>query len=163
MPSDKSRGKSLAAVWQTLAMTIANGVDDLSLIVGDGISLAAPGMYHERAWVRAWVLDSREDAAVALGQARAVGASRAILSTVDATGKSSVRDVALSRLAGHDAILSIARDVTSRLSEEDRLRRVAYHDGLTRLMNRIALRDHLANQIDKLADNRRSFCPGAGG
>lgn len=156
-PGVTSRGATLASVWQTLASINANGVDDLSLIVSDGINLGISGIYHERAWVRSWVRDSQEAAAVALGQARAVGASRAILSAVDATGMSSVRDVALSFLADHDAVLSIARDVTSNVSEEHRLRRVAYHDGLTGLMNRVALREHLANEIEKLANTRGSI------
>jgi len=151
LPGDVFPRVSLAALWQTLALSNANGVDDLSLIVAGGMTLGASGIHHELAWVRSWVSASQDDAAAALEQARAIGTARAMLSAIDATGKACIRDVALSCLAGHDAILSIARDVTSRLSEEDRLRRVAYHDSLTGLMNRNALRDHLANQIDKLA------------
>jgi diguanylate cyclase (GGDEF)-like protein len=150
MSGGVSPAASLAAVWQTLALANASGVDDLSLIVADKTTSSASGMYFKLDWVRSWVIESQEDAAAALAQARAEGASRAILSSVNAAGTPSIRDVALSRLAGHDVILSIARDVTSQLTEENRLRRVAYHDGLTGLMNRNALRDHLACQIAEL-------------
>ena len=141
----------LAAFYQTLALTNVHGVDDLSLIVADGVTLGASATYHERAWVHSWACESREAAAIALEQARSVGSSRTTLKAIDAAGKSSVRDVALSCLAGHEAILSIARDVTARVSEEDRLRRVAYRDGLTGILNRIALRDYLGNEIEKLS------------
>ena len=59
-------------------------------------------------------------------------------------------DVALTKSSNGSAALSVARDVTAEMAVQDDLRRVAFHDGLTGLLNRLAFRDKLGAEIDRL-------------
>lgn len=131
----------------TIAAMSENSPDNFSLIVPDLISQEGGALLEPQAWLAQWADQSKPLAIKTLAQARSDGAARATLAMSDATGGVASWDVVLSRMSGSDAVLSVARDVSERMSLEVQLRRVAYQDGLTGLLNRVALRERLDEQI----------------
>lgn len=138
-------------LWRTFATLAGNGPDSLALIVPDTLHPESPGVYRADSWIGLWADRSKSVAVEALTRVRAEGTARATLAVIDATGSIAFWDVALSRTIGHDVVMSIARDVTERMSQEEHLRRVAYQDGLTGLLNRVALRERLTQDISAAA------------
>ena len=121
--------------------------DNFSLIVPNVISQESSGLLGPDSWLAQWADQSKADAIRTLAQARADGSARATLATSDATGGVASWDVVLSQMSGSLALLSVARDVTERMWQEVQLRRVAYQDGLTGLLNRTALKVRLDEKI----------------
>lgn len=150
-PLRKTGGRAeggIADLWRTFAAMTNNGPDSLALILPDALHREGQGLYRTDDWVGLWADRSRSTAIEALTRVRAEGTARATLATIDSAGSAGFCDVALSLMNGHDAVLSVARDVTERISREEQLRRIAYQDGLTGLLNRVALRERLAQDID---------------
>lgn len=137
----------LLGLLRTVAALSENSSDNFSLIVPDGFFHNEAALPGPEAWVAQWADQSKSLAIRTLAQARADGAARATLAAIDGTGGIASWDVVLSRMSGSDALLSVARDVSERMSHELQLRRVAYQDGLTGLLNRAALRERLDEQI----------------
>jgi len=61
------------------------------------------------------------------------------------------------RYDGRDARVTVAIDVTERNRTEQRIRHLAWHDGLTDLPNRAALDDHLTRQIARASEGGGGF------
>lgn len=137
----------LPGLLRTVAALSENSPDNFSLIVPDVISQEGSALFGPEAWLAQWADQSKPLATKTLAQAREDGAARATLAASDATGSIASWDVVLSRMSGSDALLSVARDVSEKMSQEVQLRRVAYQDGLTGLLNRAALRERLNEQI----------------
>ena len=125
-------------------------VDLISVILRDGVTNVAEKRYAICDWLDQWTESSREKATSALEQCFADGSSRSKL-YVSPTGQlPRCYDVALTKSGDGSAAVSIARDVTAEMATQDDLRRVAFHDGLTGLLNRMAFRDKLGAEIDQL-------------
>lgn len=125
-------------------------VDLISVILRDGVTNVAEKRYAISDWLDQWTESSRETAKIALDQCFADGSSRSKL-YASATGQSPrCYDVALTKSGDGSAAVSVARDVTAEMAVQDDLRRVAFHDGLTGLLNRMAFRDKLGAEIDRL-------------
>lgn len=137
--------------WRTLTAMAGNGIDWLTLILPDSLYYKGPGIYRTADWVGLWAQASRLEACDALMNARESGTSRVTLSNLVGAEVTRVWEIALTRMVGRDAVLAVARDVTERVSREEHLQRIAYHDGLTGLLNRLALKDRLAHEIDTAA------------
>ena len=125
-------------------------VDLISVILRDGVTNAAEKRYAISDWLDQWTGSSRDSAKIALDQCFANGSSRSKL-YASPTGQSTrCFDVALTKLGDGSAAVSVARDVTDEMIIHNDLRRVAFQDGLTGLLNRMALRDKLGAEIDRL-------------
>ena len=137
----------LSDLLRTVAALSQKSPDNFSLIVPNVISQESSGLLGPDSWLAQWADQSKADAIRTLAQARADGSARATLATSDATGGVASWDVVLSQMSGSLALLSVARDVTERMWQEVQLRRVAYQDGLTGLLNRTALKVRLDEKI----------------
>ena len=135
--------RDLADFWLNFTAMAGNGLDRLSLIVPDAQHPQGSDIYHSYDWIDLWAARSTSAATSALAEARKVGAARATLTMTNAAGIISFWDTVLSRVVDRDVILCAARDVSERILREKELRRVAYHDGLTGLLNRVALKKWL--------------------
>ena len=133
--------------WPSFAAIAGNGLDTLALILPDALHREGKHFFKAADWISRWADGSRPAAIEALAQVDTTGTARATLETSAAAGPAAFWDVALSQVTGLDAILSVARDVTQSISHEVQLRRLAYHDGLTGLLNRLALKERLAEDI----------------
>ena len=127
-----------------------SNVDLISIILRDGVTNVAEKRYAISEWLDQWTENSRESAKAALDQCFAVGSSRSKLYAAPTGHSPKCYDVALTRSGDGSAAVSVARDVTEEMAAQDDLRRVAFHDGLTGLLNRIALRDRLGAEIHRL-------------
>lgn len=124
--------------------------DLISVVLRDGVTNLSAKRYAISDWLDQWAESSRESATTALEQCFADGSSRSKL-YASGTGQSPrCYDVALTKSGDGSAAVSVARDVTAEMAVQDDLRRVAYHDGLTGLLNRMAFRDKLGAEIDRL-------------
>ena len=139
--------RELADFWLNFTAMAGNGLDRLSLIVPDAQHPQGNDIYHSYDWIDLWAARSTSVATSALAEARKAGAARATLTMTNAAGIMSFWDTVLSRMVGRDLILCAARDVSERILQEKELRRVAYHDGLTGLLNRIALKNRLGDEL----------------
>jgi diguanylate cyclase (GGDEF)-like protein len=137
----------LPDLLRIVAALSENSPDNFSLIVPDVVFQEGAALLGPEAWLAQWAEQSKPLAIKTLAQARGDGAARATLAMRDATGGVATWDVVLSWMSGFDVVLSVARDVSERMSQEVQLRRVAYQDGLTGLLNRAALRERLDEQI----------------
>lgn len=146
----------LPALLQTVAALSENSPDKFSLILSDAAFEVAAGVVGSEAWIARWADQSKPLALETLAQARADGAARATLVTTDAIGGVASWDVVLSQMGRSDVVLSVARDVSEKVSHEVQLRRVAYQDGLTGLLNRAALKEQLNEQINTAKRSRGS-------
>ena len=124
--------------------------DLISVILCDGVTNVAEKRYAISDWLGQWTESSRESATAALDQCFATGSSRSKLYASPAGQSPRCYDVALTKSGDGSAAVSVARDVTAEMAAQDDLRRVAFHDGLTGLLNRMALRDKLGAEIDRL-------------
>ncbi|QGN55739.1 diguanylate cyclase [Novosphingobium sp. Gsoil 351] len=136
-----------ADLWTTIAAITGNSPDTLTLILPDALYREGQGLYKFEDWITLWADESKAFAVEALARVDVAGSAKATLETRDANGSRAFWEVALSQIKGHEAVLSVARDITERMSHEVQLRRVAYHDGLTGLLNRAALKEQLAEDI----------------
>jgi diguanylate cyclase (GGDEF)-like protein len=75
----------------------------------------------------------------------------------DKEGLTSLWDTTLTRVDAHNAILVVARDITAQKNREEQLRQVAYHDGLTGLLNRAALKEKLNRYIVDATESGAPF------
>ena len=127
-----------------------SSVDLISVILRDGVTNVAEKRYVISDWLDIWSENSRESAETGLDQCFASGCSRSKL-YASPTGQSPrCYDVALTKSGDGSAVVSVARDVTEEMAVQGDLRRLAFHDGLTGLLNRTALRDRLEAEIDRL-------------
>ncbi len=125
-------------------------VDLVTVILRDGVTNAAKKRYTVGDWLDQWSDVSREHAKTALAQCFATGCSRSKLHTLQ-TGKAQrFYDVVLTKSGDGSAAVSVARDITEDIILQHDLRRVAFQDGLTGLVNRMALRGTLEAEIDRL-------------
>lgn len=125
-------------------------VDRVSVILRDGITDHASKRYSMADWLNQWDSNSLESAKDAIAQCFASGSSRSTLHTSSMTHTPKQYDVVLTRSAEGHAAISVARDVTDEMIAHEHLRKVAFQDGLTGLLNRMALRENLEAEIDRL-------------
>ena len=144
---DRSHERDFADLWSKFAAITGNSKDTLALVLPDAFHFEGNKLYKAGDWISLWAEVAKPATIQAIAQVSRVGAAQAILETRDASGSTTFWDVALSQIEGHDAILSVARDMTEAISYQMHLRRVAYHDGLTGLLNRVALMERLAEEI----------------
>ncbi len=139
-------------IWPELFARGGNSGDRMSLIVGEAEACPDRGIHSGPSWVGLWSPKSGNDAVALLASAHQNGAARAILSTIEPSGPPRFWDVALSSFRSGGTLLSTARDATEQILQDEKLRRIAYHDTLTGLLNRLALRERLASEIDLSID-----------
>ena len=130
----------------------ANAVDRTEVIsIGHAtptFDLSAEGT----AWAGRWEINDQPAARAALREAAAVGQSRVTLAEPDdATPR--WWDVVLTRAPHAGTVTSVARDITEQHLREAHLRRIAYSDDLTGLLNRKAFVDELAAHVRSVADS----------
>lgn len=129
-----------------------SNIDRIDIVVSDGVTIAAKRQFSLCDWLKQWDWSSRELANEALTQCLTHGWSRTKLTTLADAKECRWHDVVLTKVEDGTAVVSVARDITDDVLAHDVLRRVAFEDGLTGLMNRQALRENLAMEIDRLTD-----------
>ena len=127
-----------------------SNIDQVDIILHNGTTDIAKRHFADHDWVNQWEGRSRELADAALSQCFAVGWSRSKLCSSDTPKAQKWYDVVLTKSKDGTAVISVARDVTEDMLAQDKLRRVAFEDGLTGLLNRLALREKLDAEIDRL-------------
>jgi diguanylate cyclase (GGDEF)-like protein len=125
-------------------------VDLISVILRDGVTDIALKRFVIHDWINQWTDNCRQLAEKAVDECFANGCSRAKLHALRSDQSVRCYDVVLTRSGDGLAAVSVARDITEEIATQDSLRRVAFHDGLTGLLNRMALRDRLETDIDRL-------------
>lgn len=126
-------------------------IDRVTIILLDGITSAENKSFAISDWLDCWNEDSREYAEIAIQRCFKDGWSRSKLYASSSDNAQRCYDVVLTKSGDGSAAVSVARDVTEEMEEQNNLRRVAFHDGLTGLLNRMALRDRLESEIDRLS------------
>ena len=134
-----------------------SNIDQVDIILGNGITDVAKRRYAVCDWLNQWEINSRELANSALTQCFSEGLSRLKLATMSNGIGRKWYDVVLTKSGDGTAVISVARDVTEDILAQNKLRRVAFEDGLTGLSNRLALRDKLAFEIERLTDTQGSI------
>lgn len=134
--------------WSEFFALSSKSEDRMSLVIDEAESSPDLGIHNHSSWTALWSFNSGDDAASLLARARREGTARGVLSSNQDEGAASFWDVALCGFGRSDALLSTARDVTKQVSQKNELRQIAYHDALTGLLNRLALRDRLASEIE---------------
>lgn len=134
-----------------------SNIDQVDIILGNGITDVAKRRYAVCDWLNQWEINSRELANSALTQCFSEGLSRLKLATMSNGIGRRWYDVVLTKSGDGTAVISVARDVTEDILAQNKLRRVAFEDGLTGLSNRLALRDKLAFEIERLTDTQGSI------
>ena len=134
-------------VWSEFFALSSKRGDRMSLVVSDAEAFPDLGIYNHFSWAALWSSKSGDDAAALLARARRDGTARAVLSSIEQGATPRFWDVALCSFGDGDALLSTARDATEQILRDEQLRQIAYHDALTGLLNRLALRDRLASEI----------------
>ena len=140
-------------IWPEFFALGGNGGDQMTLIVGGAKACPHRGIHDRSSWAGQWSPKSSNDAVALLARALQDGTARTILSTIEPSGAPRFWDVSLSTFRGGGALLSTARDATEQILQDDKLRKIAYHDGLTGLLNRLALRERLASEIERAISN----------
>ena len=135
-------------LWPEFYSLGAKGGDRMSLVLEQAEAFPDLGIHNTLSWTALWSPESGDDAVALLARARRDGTARAVLSSIEPGATPCFWDVALCSFGGGDALLSTARDATEQTLQEERLRQIAYHDSLTGLLNRLALRDRLASEIE---------------
>lgn len=125
-------------------------IDLVSVILPHGVTDVAAKQYVTSDWLEQWTEESRESAKTAINQCFASGSSRSRLYASSSDQSMKCYDVALTKSGDGSVAVSVARDVTADMAIQDDLRRVAFHDGLTGLLNRMALRERLGAEMDRL-------------
>lgn len=125
-------------------------IDQVDIILCEGVTDIAKRRYCSGDWLDQWKGDYRKIANSALTQCLAEGWSRSKLRTLDNFEKLKWCDVVLTKSGDGKTVLAVSRDVTEDMFVQDKLRRVAFEDGLTGLLNRLALREKLEFEIDRL-------------
>jgi diguanylate cyclase (GGDEF)-like protein len=143
-----STSDDLQGLWRQRCAVPPNGVDHVELILLHG-DWAASGVCRAADWVARWSAAYRGPALTLLGRIRSEATARDTLATASPGGDLTFWDVVLQRLPGHDAVISYARNCTAEHQQKEALRRVAYHDSLTGLLNRAALRECLERRLDE--------------
>lgn len=138
-------------------LIVKSNVDQINIILGNGITDVAKRRYAVCDWLDRWESSSRERANSALTKCLAEGWSRAKLCTLDNGTERKWHDVVLNRSEDRSAVVSVARDVTEDIHAQEGLRRAAFEDGLTGLSNRLAVRENLAHEIERLAGTEGSI------
>ena len=134
-----------------------SNIDQVDIILGTGITDVERRHYTVCDWVNQWGGQSRECANSALTQCYEEGWSRSKLCTLDILKVQKWYDVVLTKSKDGAAVISVARDITDDMLAQDKLRRVAFEDGLTGLLNRLALRDKLETEIDRVTSTDGSI------
>lgn len=134
--------------WPEFFSLSSKSEDRMSLVIGEAEASPDLGIHNHLSWTALWSPKSGDDAASLLARARKEGTARGVLSSIQQEDTLRFWDVALCRFGRGDALLSTARDVTEQISRDNELRQIAYRDALTGLLNRLALRDRLASEIE---------------
>jgi diguanylate cyclase (GGDEF)-like protein len=145
-----SANDDLQALWRQRCAVPPNGVDRVELILLHG-NWSASGVCRAADWVAQWSAAYRGIALTLLGRIRSEASARETLATASPAGDITFWDVVLQRLPGHDAVISYARNCTAEHQQKEALRRVAYHDSLTGLLNRAALRERLERRLEDIS------------
>jgi diguanylate cyclase (GGDEF)-like protein len=145
-PSPGGAIEDLQALWRQTCALPRNGVDRVELILLRD-DWSASGVCRAAEWVAQWTPDYRGTALTLLGRMRHESSAREMLAAPGPGGGVTFWDVVLQRLPDHDAVISHARNCTAEQQQKDALRRVAYHDSLTGLLNRAALRERLERRL----------------
>lgn len=133
-------------IWYDFFALSSKSGDRMSLVTGEAEAFPDLGIHNHSSWTALWSPKSGDDAVALLARARRDGTARAVLASVEQGATPCFWDVALCNFGG-DALLSTARDATEQVLRDEQLRQIAYHDALTGLLNRLALRDRLASEI----------------
>ena len=120
----------------------------MSLILDEAEAFPDLGIHNQSSWTALWSPKSGDDSVALLARARLEGKARSVLSSTGSGGTPRFWDVAVCSFGGSGALLSTARDATEQVLRDEELRRIAYHDALTGLLNRLALRERLAFEIE---------------
>lgn len=142
---DRTAGWKL---WPEFFALSSTSGDRMSLVLDEAEAFPDLGVHNQSSWTALWSPKSSDDAVALLARARLEGKARAVLSSTELGEKPRYWDVALCSFAGGGALLSTARDATEQILRDEELRQIAYHDALTGLLNRLALRDRLASGIE---------------
>ncbi len=135
-------------IWREFFSLSAESGDQMSLVVNEARPFPELGIHNHLSWAALWSPESGDDVTALLARALRDGTARSVLSSAEQGRAQRFWDVALCKFGPDGALLSTARDATEQIRREEELRKVAYHDALTGLLNRLALRDRLASEIE---------------
>lgn len=143
-----SGGIAGSEIWPEFFALSSKCGDRMSLVLDQAEAFPDLGIHNQASWTALWSPESSDDAVALLARARRDGKARAILPTSEHEGTHCHWDVALCAFGGGDALLSTARDATEQVLRDEELRQIAYHDALTGLLNRLALKNRLESEIE---------------